>query len=159
MTWTQTRLSATSALPVVFFTWVSGCSYTIMLSSRWRRNRSSLLVGPCQDPSSLICSLLEGKQEKKCQRCIASHPQPATLKLKKKKKKSRLINSALQRVCTLALPNGKTFSRPRRSSRRPPPLPHHHFLRLPPRVAEESCNYCTSVTVETTAQQSGFEHR
>lgn len=84
---------------------------------------------------------------------------PTTGDVKIKKKKSCLINSALRRVCTLALPNGKTFSRPRRSSRRPPPLPHPHFLRLPPRVAEESCNYCTSVTVETTAQQSGLGHR
>lgn len=49
---------------------------------------------------------------------------PTTGDVKIKNRKSCLINSALRRVCTLALPNGKTFSRPRRSSRRPPALLH-----------------------------------
>lgn len=37
------------------------------------------------------------------------------------------------------------------------PVPYPPFLQLSPYIREKSCNYCTSVTVETTSQQSGFE--
>lgn len=74
-------------------------------------------MNPVRAPS-LTCSLLEQKLEKKDQHCISSHPQ-----WWQKKKKSCLINSVLRRVRTLALPNGKTFSHPRRSSRHSPTSP------------------------------------
>lgn len=83
----------------------------------------------------------------KCQRCISWHPQRTMF--------TKSFDSYRDSLCVHSFCQMAKYSLTLLAN----PLLSPPSSKLSPHIREESCNYCTSVTVETTSQQSRFGHR